>query len=164
MNTAYILLGTNLGDKTANIKTACQKISSGCGTILQHSSLYETSPWGVTEQASFLNCALCLNTPYAPEILLQRLLDIEKEMGRIRIQQWGERLIDLDLLYFNREIIRTEQLTLPHPELQNRNFVLVPLCEIAPDYLHPVLGRSNQELLDNCPDEGTVTKISSTFL
>lgn len=160
MNKVYILLGSNLGDRTANLKTACDKISSTCGNIILRSSLYETSPWGMPEQATFLNGVLLLETILSPEKLLEQLLRIEQQMGRVRIQKWGERLIDLDILYFNDIVLTSENLTIPHPELQNRNFTLVPLCEIAPEYLHPKLHKNTRQLLDESPDNGAVTKLS----
>jgi 2-amino-4-hydroxy-6-hydroxymethyldihydropteridine diphosphokinase len=160
MNFAYILLGTNLGDKITNLKTASDKISSAGGKIITHSSIYETSPWGIADQPSFLNQVVKLEFNYTAEVLLEKLLLIEKEMGRIREVKWGERIIDLDILYFNQEIIVKENLIIPHPELHNRRFTLVPLNEIAADYKHPVLNITNQQLLNRCTDKGTVTFIS----
>jgi 2-amino-4-hydroxy-6-hydroxymethyldihydropteridine diphosphokinase len=163
MNKVYILLGTNLGEKITNLKTACDKISSTCGKIVQRSSLYETTPWGNSDQPVFVNGVIELETLLSSEVLLHQLLEIEKQMGRIRIQKWGERLIDLDILYYNDFIASSETLKIPHPELQNRNFTLVPLCEIAPDFIHPIFQRTTQELLKDCTDKETVIKISTTL-
>jgi 2-amino-4-hydroxy-6-hydroxymethyldihydropteridine diphosphokinase len=160
MNTAYILLGSNLGDKKDNLTKACEKISSVCGNISKRSSLYETSPWGYTEQSFFLNAVIELQTVYSPERLLELLLEIEIQLGRVRIQKWGERLIDLDILYYDQEIINSAHLKIPHPELHNRKFTLIPLCEIAPGYVHPLLQRTNAQLLEACKDDGIVTKSS----
>ncbi len=160
MNFAYILLGTNLGDKITNIETAIEKISSLCGKVSTRSALYETSPWGILDQPSFLNQVIKIESTITAEELLEKLLLIEKELGRIRAIKWGERIIDLDILYFNNEIIVKENLKIPHPELHNRKFTLVPLNEIAADYKHPVLNVTNRQLLHRCTDKGTVTTFS----
>jgi 2-amino-4-hydroxy-6-hydroxymethyldihydropteridine diphosphokinase len=164
MNFVYILLGTNLGDKITNLKTATEKISSVCGNIILRSMLYETSPWGITDQPSFLNQVIKIESTFTAEELLDKLLLIEKELGRIRDIKWGERIIDLDILYFNDEIIVKENLKIPHPELHNRKFTLVPLNEIAADYKHPVLNVTNQQLLNRCADKGTVTIIPVSYI
>lgn len=158
MNTVYILLGTNIGNKIANLKTACAKISIDCGAILDRSSIYETFPWGVTDQPYFLNMAVKIETKCTAEKLLRLLLSIEKEMGRVRERKWGERLIDLDILYFNNEIIVKENLKIPHPELHNRKFTLIPLAEIAADFIHPVLNVNTKQLLDRCIDKSAVVE------
>ena len=163
MNTVYILLGTNIGDRLANLKTACAKISIDCGTIADRSSIYETSPWGITDQPSFLNMVIKVETKCAPEKVLKLLLFIEKEMGRIRERKWGERLIDLDILYFNDEIIVKENLKIPHPELHNRRFTLIPLSDIAGDYRHPVFNVTNDQLLARCIDKGTVREVEDSI-
>ena len=160
MNFAYILLGTNLGDKITNLKTAFNKISSTCGSIIIYSGIYETSPWGITDQPSFLNQVIKIGFNNTAPELLEKLLLIEKEMGRTRDVKWGERIIDLDILYFNSEIIVQENLKIPHPELHNRKFTLVPLTEIAAGYKHPVFNVTNQQLLKRCTDQGAVTSIS----
>jgi 2-amino-4-hydroxy-6-hydroxymethyldihydropteridine diphosphokinase len=158
MNTAYILLGTNLGDKITNIKTACGLIDLEAGKVVKSSGLYETSPWGNTDQSYFINQVIALETIHEAEKLLEILLEIEKKMGRVRMLKWGERIIDLDILYFNNSILSSERLTIPHPELHRRRFTLVPLCEIAAGYVHPMLQLTNQVLLDGCEDRGAVTK------
>lgn len=163
MNYAYILLGTNIGDKIANLKTACAKISIDCGAIDDLSSIYETSPWGVTDQPPFLNMVIKVETKCTAEKLLKLLLFIEKEMGRLRLRKWGERLIDLDILYFNNEIIVKENLKIPHPELHNRKFTLIPLCDIAADFKHPVFNITTEYLLERCIDKGAVMETDFSF-
>lgn len=153
-------MGTNIGDKIANLKTACTKISIDCGAINDQSSIYETSPWGINDQPSFLNMVVKIETKCTAEKLLRLLLFVEKEMGRIRERKWGERLIDLDILYFNNEIIVKENLKIPHQELHNRKFTLIPLAEIAADFMHPVLNISSKQLLDRSIDKGSVIKIA----
>ena len=160
MNTAFLLLGGNLGNRKGNLAQAREIISSECGRIDAVSSLYETAAWGITEQPSFLNQALYLSTELSAKKLLRRLLKAEKKMGRIRIEKFGPRIIDIDILFFNTEIHNTSSLKLPHPELQNRRFALLPLAEIAPDFIHPVLKNSINELLKECPDTLPVKKYS----
>ncbi|MBS1919062.1 MAG: 2-amino-4-hydroxy-6-hydroxymethyldihydropteridine diphosphokinase [Bacteroidetes bacterium] len=160
MNSAYLLSGTNLGDRLENIKTAAQLISEHCGTITTHSSVYETAAWGKTDQPSFLNQALKLSTTLNAKQLIRRLLKIEQQMGRIRHEKYGPRKIDIDILFFNDEIYNLPFLKIPHPELQNRRFVLVPLSEIVPAFIHPILKKTVIELLKDCPDELMVKKYS----
>lgn len=160
MNTAFLLLGGNLGNRTGNLAQAREIISSECGRIHAVSSLYETAAWGNTEQPSFLNQALSLSTELSAKQLLRRLLKAEKKMGRIREEKYGPRIIDIDILFFNAEIHNSTILKLPHPEIQNRRFALLPLVEIAPDFIHPVLKKSITELLKECPDTLPVKKYS----
>jgi 2-amino-4-hydroxy-6-hydroxymethyldihydropteridine diphosphokinase len=164
MNYAYVLLGTNIGEKNTNLKTACNKINSSCGSLLSFSSIYNTSPWGITDQPDFLNMVVKLETKYAAPELLELLLGIEKEMGRSRDKKWGERIIDLDILYFNQEIIVKENLKIPHPHLHERCFTLIPLSEIAEDFIHPVFNVSTKKLLERCEDKGEVTKTSERLI
>lgn len=160
MALSYILLGTNLGDKAANLAAALETIRSTCGKIVQHSSVYETAAWGVTDQPVFLNCVIEVATELGPEALLGTLLEIEKQMGRVRLQRWGERVIDLDVLYYDQLVLSSETLILPHPRLQERRFTLVPLCEIAAELVHPLLHKTSVQLLESCTDESLVTKVS----
>lgn len=160
MNSCYILLGTNLGDKSANLENARIHLEETTGVILQSSSIYETAPWGKSEQDSFLNQVLKLSTDRDPQELLNKCLGIEKQMGRVRIEKWTERIIDIDILYFNNEIHVSTSLIVPHPEIQNRRFTLEPLAEISPDYLHPKLMMTNQRLLDMCNDSLSVSVYS----
>ncbi len=158
MNIAYILLGTNIGDKGTNLSIATTTMSAEVGRIRIRSSIYETAPWGITTQPSFLNQVIAVETLLTAEKLLEILLSIETKMGRVRALKWGERLIDLDILYFNNDIVVKENLKIPHPELHNRKFTLIPLVEIAPYFKHPIFNVSNQLLLNRCLDTGIVTK------
>lgn len=152
MNTVYLLLGSNEGDRKALFEQAKTAISKQIGNISKCSSLYESEAWGVTDQALFLNCILEVNSELDAETILQKALLIEQELGRIRHERWRERTIDIDILYFNNNIINSETLTIPHPEIPNRRFTLVPLCEITPELIHPIFHKTQLELLDNCED------------
>jgi 2-amino-4-hydroxy-6-hydroxymethyldihydropteridine diphosphokinase len=152
----YLLLGSNLGDRKTLLAQAQTRLREAVGRVLQHSDLYETSAWGLTEQPAFLNQVLCLDTPLSPEEVLQQTQRVENELGRERKEKWGARLIDIDILYYGQQIIRTDRLTVPHPFLHERHFTLVPLVQIAPDFIHPVLVKSNKVLLEQCDDPGEV--------
>ena len=158
MNTAYLLIGGNVGDRAANLQTALKRISETCGTITSTSSLYETAAWGNTNQPSFYNQAVVVTTPLSPVALMDQLLEIELEMGRIRTQKYGPRTIDLDILMIDELVISSEKLTIPHPQMQNRRFALLPLVEVAPTLTHPLLDQSIGVLLQNCPDTLDVQK------
>ncbi|MEY3739021.1 MAG: hypothetical protein RL544_1799 [Bacteroidota bacterium] len=158
MNTAYLLIGGNVGDRAANLQTALRRIAETCGTINSTSSLYETAAWGNTDQPSFYNQAVVVTTPLSPEGLMDQLLDIELEMGRIRTQKYGPRTIDLDILMIDDLVLNTEKLTIPHPQMQNRRFALLPLIEVAPTLIHPLFDQSIEVLLQNCPDTLDVQK------
>lgn len=156
MNQAFILLGTNLGDKRANLQQAILSISANLISIVSYSDIYETAAWGNTNQDNFYNQVIEVKTELSANDLLQKLLKIETEMGRVRNQKWEARIIDLDILYFNHEIIDTENLKVPHPYLHVRRFTLAPLVQIAPEFLHPVFNKTNTELLENCSDNSEV--------
>ena len=156
MNQAFILLGTNLGDKRANLQQAISSISANSISIVSYSDIYETAAWGNTNQDNFYNQVIEVKTELSANDLLQTLLQIETQMGRVRNQKWEARIIDLDILYFNHEIIDTENLKVPHPNLDVRRFTLAPLVQIAPEFLHPVFNKSNTALLENCSDNSEV--------
>jgi 2-amino-4-hydroxy-6-hydroxymethyldihydropteridine diphosphokinase len=157
---AYILLGTNLGDRTAQLEEASILIlGSGC-KIIQVSSVYVTEAWGLRDQPDFFNQVLKIETVLSPEVLMETMLEIEQKMGRIRNQKYEPRTIDIDLLFFEDNIIQTETLIIPHPEIQNRRFVLEPLCEIDPEMKHPVLLKNIKDLLTDCADPLSVKKLS----
>lgn len=155
---AYLGLGSNLGDKIENIQKACDLISSEIAQIIGFSSFYQTEPWGSTDQPEYINRVVRIFTDHEPLFLLKELHRIEDKLGRIRDEKWGPRIIDIDLLYYGKYVIDRDDLIIPHPELTERNFVLVPLSEISPDYLHPVFKLTNKELLDFCTDKSKVVK------
>lgn len=161
MNTIYILLGTNLGDRFQQLNLARKQLELRLGPIIEASSIYETAAWGVEDQASFLNQALIITTDLQALDCLEITQSIEQELGRIRIKKWGERVIDIDLIYFNQDIIDLPTLHIPHPFIAERRFVLAPLVEIAPDYIHPLYKKNNVYLLDKCKDDLPVKKISN---
>jgi len=158
MNTAYLLIGGNLGDRAAYLAEAINQISAQCGRVISTSSIYETAAWGNVNQPAFYNQAVKLVTILSPEALIERLLAIENEMGRVRTEKYGPRTIDLDILMINDIVIDTQTLTIPHPQLHNRRFALLPLHEIAPALHHPVLNKTIHELLLNCLDTLDVQK------
>ncbi len=158
MNTAYLLIGGNLGDRAAYLAEAVNQISARCGRVTSSSSLYETAAWGNPNQPAFYNQAICVKTILEAETLLERLLAIELEMGRVREERYGPRTIDLDILMIDHTILDTPTLTIPHPQLQNRKFALLPLNEIAPALHHPVLDKTIHQLLLICPDTLDVQK------
>jgi 2-amino-4-hydroxy-6-hydroxymethyldihydropteridine diphosphokinase len=159
MRTAYLLIGGNLGDRKENLSKAVSLINEQCGPLTRASSIYETEAWGITDQPSFLNQALVISTSLNARQLIRRVLKIEEEMGRVRKEKLGPRIIDIDILLFENEIHDLRFLKIPHPEMQNRRFVLVPLAEINPSLQHPVLKKTIAELLEECPDNLEVKKI-----
>ena len=159
MNKAFLLIGGNMGDRIKLLHEAKLKIEARCGTIRTASSVYETAAWGIEDQAPFLNQALQLSTALAAYPLLHSLLAIEQSLGRKREKKFGPRLIDIDILLFNNEIINTEELVVPHPELANRRFALQCLAQIGGSQIHPVLHKSMLQLLEECTDPLEVHKI-----
>jgi 2-amino-4-hydroxy-6-hydroxymethyldihydropteridine diphosphokinase len=159
MNHAYLLTGGNEGNRKVNLSDAIKFIQIDAGVILRQSALYETVAWGVNRQQDFLNQALLVETGLGAPDLLNVLLGIEKKMGRIRLEKYGPRLIDIDIIFFNNDIIKTDGLTIPHPHLQDRRFVLEPMNEIAPGYVHPVFHKTVESLLAECPDRSGVKKL-----
>lgn len=159
MNEVYLILGSNLGEKENIIEKAEDLITIRAGLVKATSSIYETEPWGTIEPLSYLNAVIRIETELDPFSLLEVLLQIEKELGRKRNGIKNQpRTIDIDILFFNEEIINHKDLVIPHERLQYRNFVLIPLAEIAPDFIHPVLKVSVMNLLESCNDNRWVRK------
>jgi 2-amino-4-hydroxy-6-hydroxymethyldihydropteridine diphosphokinase len=156
MNRAVILLGTNTGHLMENLDSARNKINEHCGRIEKSSLIYETEPWGKTDQDYFLNQVIEIETRFDAEELLHLLLNVESEMGRQRNEKWEPRVIDLDILYFNNDVFRKEGLKIPHPHLHERRFTLVPLAEILPGFIHPVLGKTSLDMLREVSDDSRV--------
>lgn len=158
MNVAYLLTGGNIGNRLQTLELARQAIEKTCGQIAQASPVYETAAWGLTEQNPFLNQALELHTQLQAHELLQGMLRIEQALGRIRDVKYGPRIIDIDMLLFNNAIINTANLIVPHPQLPNRRFALQCLANIAGEQIHPILKKSINQLLLECPDPLEVHK------
>ncbi len=156
-NWVAVGLGGNMGNRLAYIGKAQMLLSQQVGKIIKCSSLYETAAWGNTDQPHFLNQAVILKTPLTPKMLLDKCLEIEKQLGRRREIKWGPRSIDIDILLYNNIIKTTEVLQIPHPHMQDRRFVLQPLAEIAPTYMHPVFKTTLTTLLSCCADPLPVT-------
>lgn len=140
-------LGSNLGERDKNIRTALEKMQEKGIELLRVSSVLETEPYGYTNQPKFLNAVCLVETNLTPDQLLDVLLEIEKEMGRVRERKWGPRIIDLDIIFYEDLVLESERLIVPHPDMHNRWFVLAPLAEICPDYVHPKLKKTVRELL-----------------
>ena len=156
----FILLGSNLGDRQLLINQACEMIEERCGRIVSKSRLYESEPWGFKSEHWFLNQVVVLDTEMSPDDLMDTLLAIEKELGRDRTtphEGYVSRPMDLDILYWGKDLIVEKQhVIVPHPRLHKRRFTLLPLCDVAPDYVHPILKKTNRQLLDECQDTGIV--------
>ncbi len=157
MGGIFLLLGSNLGDSYSQLETAIYHISS-FATVLRKSSIYVSEAWGNTDQPDFLNQVIEIDTILAPRDLLAHTLQVETEMGRNRVKKWGPRTIDIDLLFYRDEIIKTPDLTIPHGEMQNRKFVLIPMRELAADLVHPVFNKTIRRLEEECTDTLSVTK------
>ncbi len=154
----YILLGSNKGQRKRFLEKAIQHIQLHCGGITKRSSIYETAAWGNTKQAAFLNQVISIRTRLSPDELMKKLLAIELELGRVRTEKYGPRTIDLDILFFDSLIFHSGIVTLPHPAIQDRKFVLIPLAELSPGKIHPVYKKTINTLLKECADQLAVTK------
>ena len=160
MNKVFLLIGGNMGNRLQNLHQAITLLSASCGPVIQQSAVYETAAWGKTDQAAFLNQALLLNTELSAQELITTVLSVEEQMGRHRTEKFGPRVIDIDIMFYNEEIINEPHLTVPHPQMQNRRFALIPLNELAPLFVHPVLKKTIKQLLIECNDELPVTKFT----
>ena len=156
----YLLLGSNLGDRKKYLFDATANIEKKIGVIIRKSSLYQTASWGKPDQPDFINQVISVETDLLPIELLKRVLEIELVLGRQRVEKWGSRTIDIDILFYESSIVNHPDLTIPHPYLHERRFSLMPLAEIAPDIIHPIFNRSIKELLDNLSDNLFVKKLS----
>ncbi|WP_128548211.1 2-amino-4-hydroxy-6-hydroxymethyldihydropteridine diphosphokinase [Larkinella soli] len=157
-HTLYLLLGANLGERKVTLEKALEAVRIDVGPVLKQSAIYETAAWGNTDQPSFLNQVLKVLTVLGPEEVLEKTQAIENRLGRVRRDRWGSRVIDIDLLYADDLVLETERLTVPHPFLHWRRFTLVPLAEVAPDFVHPVLRKTTRELLADCDDTSEVVR------
>ena len=158
MNVTYLCLGGNIGDRENSLEQAKFRISQIVGEITSKSNIFETEAWGVEYQQAYLNQCLKVITPLSYELLIETILLIEKNLGRERMNQsqYESRIIDIDILFYNNQIIQTDSLIVPHPRLHLRKFVLIPMQEIAPNYLHPLLNKTIFNLLSDCEDSSEV--------
>lgn len=155
----FLLLGSNEGIPLQNLSLAADRIAGQAGPIIARSAIYRTAPWGKSDQPDFYNQALEITSSMTPRALLKTLLEIECEMGRVRLERWGPRIIDIDILLFGDLILNEPDLVVPHPGLPFRRFALLPLADLAPDFIHPALKKSVRQLLDESPDTLMATRI-----
>jgi 2-amino-4-hydroxy-6-hydroxymethyldihydropteridine diphosphokinase len=158
----FLLLGTNLGNRFENIQKAGSEIEGTIGAIVTRSKIYRTAAWGKIDQPDFFNQVIEISTDLQPNDLLSAILLIEKKLGRQRKEQWGARIIDIDILFFNQQIIESSMLSIPHPAIESRRFTLVPLNEIASSFKHPKSGKTMLQLLEECKDPLKVEEESET--
>ncbi len=159
MKGKYLILGSNIGDPISRIQIALEKINTDIGEVTRTSSIYVTEPWGLKDQPPFYNQVVEIETKIDAFDTLKKVLAIEKSMGRVRKEKWAERIIDIDILYFDDQVINEKNLTIPHPGIPDRRFVLIPLCELIPNQIHPVLKVSNADLLRTTSDTLEVRRI-----
>jgi len=160
LHTVYLCLGTNLGDKAANLTRAIEHISECCGVVCRRSGIYLSSAWGYKSENEFYNQCLKIETNFEADELIDRLFSIEEDMGRVReSSDYKDRLMDIDILFFDDLVMETYKLIVPHPRIGDRRFVLVPMKELAPDHIHPLIEKTISELLEECKDKSVVTSL-----
>lgn len=159
MQRIYLLLGSNLGERDQILHKAAEAISERVGDILEVSSVYETESWGKTGQPQFLNQVICIESSHSASTILNEVLEIEKLLGRERLEKWGSRTMDIDILFYGSAVINEPDLIVPHPYFQDRRFAVMPMLEIAPDFEHPVLGKTISTIALELTDELSVYKI-----
>lgn len=159
MNKLYLLLGSNLGKRHKQLALAKKKLVKSLGPLQRESRIYETAAWGKRNQPDFLNQVLILHTKKDPATCMKLILEIEQLLGRTRTVKNAARTIDIDILYYNKDVVNTIDLVIPHPAIPDRRFVLIPLNELSPRFIHPLLGKTNHELLLRCTDPLDVKKI-----
>jgi len=161
MSKVFLLFGSNLGDRFKIIADAEVQVQRNIGGIVNSSSVYESAPWGFEHNNKFLNKVLVINTTYSPDVVLRSIQNIETQFGRVRnfSETYSGRTIDIDILFYDDLIMNEEDLKIPHPLLHKRRFTLKPLVEIVPNFKHPVLHKSMQQLLDECPDEQDAVQV-----
>lgn len=155
---AILILGSNLGDRAGNLRAAVSMIADRGGNVEKSSSVYETEAWG-KEGKPYYNQVISIRTPLEADRLLTTILEIEREMGRIRKEKWEDRTIDIDILLFDNQVIDSDPLTVPHPLMESRRFVLLPLSQLYPNLIHPVTGKSMARLLAECTDNLIVNRL-----
>jgi 2-amino-4-hydroxy-6-hydroxymethyldihydropteridine diphosphokinase len=163
MNHVYLGLGSNRGNRADNLNQAIKGLEEKTGKVIVVSSIYETQPWQMDDATSFLNQVIAMDTELSAPELMKLILQLEESMGRVRTKAIGyePRIIDIDILFYNNDILHCDFLIVPHPQIENRRFVLEPLAEVAPDYVHPSLQKSIKQLLSDCPDKLFITKFVS---
>lgn len=161
MNTLYVLVGGNMGNRPGNLEKALSWLTREIGRVIKSSLVYETEAWGNSDQPDFYNQVHILDTKLSATEAIKSILEIENKMGRVRTVKNAARIIDIDILFFNEEIINEPGLMVPHPEIANRRFVLVPLAELSPGFIHPVLKKSLRDLLSTCKDMLAVKPVNA---
>lgn len=154
MERVYLLLGTNLGNLKRNLLRALEELKKNNIKVHKKSKFYKTKPWGKTDQPDFLNMAVEAESPFTPEELLKRIKEIEIKMKRVPTERWGPRIIDIDILFYGKRKIKKSGLEIPHPQFFNRPFAIIPLAEIAPNFIPPNSNKKIKELLNEVTDEG----------
>ena len=162
MNRVFLSLGSNRGNRQEYLQTAVSALEKKAGKVLKASHIYETEPWKMNDGTNFLNQLILLETSLDSQQIMTLIIEMETSLGRIRSTSGYEpRTIDIDILFFNEEIIESESITVPHPLISERRFILEPLCELAPNYIHPLLKKSLKQLLADCPDKHTIARFMS---